>query len=170
MVREPEGEPMTQTWLVVDLDTTAHGEEDAEETVELVISAAAHLVDSLERAGTSIGLLVVGPATLIPPSSHHGHADRLRETLALAGPAPGDVGHALDRLPGSAHWGTMVVITPWADIRWSARMAGAARSGGRAVCILLQTPEAENGAALDAQATTLDNAGVRVYRYRGWAP
>ncbi len=170
MVREPEGEPMAQTWLVADLDTTAHMGDDSEETIELVISAAAHLVDRLERAGAPTGLLVVGPSTLIPPSPHRGHAERLREALALAVSAPGDVGRSLDRLPGSARWGTILVITPWADARRIAHMAGVARSGGRAVCILLQTPEAENGAALDAQATALDNAGVRVYRYGGWAP
>ncbi|MGH2387733.1 MAG: hypothetical protein ACRDIE_05970, partial [Chloroflexota bacterium] len=116
------------------------------------------------------GLLLVGPAVLIPPSPRRGHADSLREALALATPAAGNVAHALDRLPGSARGGTMMVITPWADARWSICLAGVARAGGTAVCILLQTPEMENSTALDAQATALDNLGVRVYRYRGWAP
>jgi uncharacterized protein (DUF58 family) len=170
MVREPEVEPAAQTWLVADLDAAVHLGEDAEETIELVISATAHLVDRLERAHTPTGLLLAGPATLIPPSPHRDHADRLREALSLAAPASGDLGRALDRLPSSARWGVILVITPWADARWSTRLAAVARAGGRAVCILLQTPEAVNSAALDAQATALDNLGVRVYRYRGWAP
>jgi uncharacterized protein (DUF58 family) len=170
MVREPESEPAAQTWLAADLDASVHLGEDAEETIELVISAAAYLVDRLEQAHTPTGLLVAGPATLIPPSPRRGHADRLREALSLAMPASGDIGHALDLLPGSARWGALLVITPWADSRWSVRLAGVTRAGGRAVCILVQTPEAGNGAALDAQATALDNLGVRVYRYRGWAP
>jgi hypothetical protein len=49
-------------------------------------------------------------------------------------------------------------------------MTALARVGGAVVCVLLQTPESDDGAALDAQAAALDSAGVRVYRYCGWAP
>lgn len=170
MVREPEGEPAAETWLVLDLDSGAHGEDDGEETVELVIAAAAHLLERQERAGIPTGLLLAGPNTLIPPSRRRGHIQALREPLALATPIAGDVIRGMDRLPGSARWGALIVITPWADARWSARLAAMARAGGAVVCILVQTPESDDGESLDAQAMALDSAGVRVYRYRGWAP
>ncbi|HVC80445.1 MAG TPA: DUF58 domain-containing protein [Chloroflexota bacterium] len=170
IVREPEGEPTAETWIVVDLDAGAHSEPDGDETVELVIAAAAYLLERQERAGTPTGLLLAGPNTLIAPGRQRGHGQSPREALALAAPASGDVTRDLERLPARARWGTLIAITPWADARWSARLASMARAGGTVVCILVQTPESADGEILDAQALALDRAGVRVRRYRGWAP
>jgi hypothetical protein len=44
-----------------------------------------------------------------------------------------------------------------------------ARSGHNVLCVLLDTPEAGQGAVLDAQAAALRAAGVRVYRHTAWA-
>jgi len=170
IVREPEGEPMAETWIVVDLDAGAHAESDGDETVELVIAAAAYLLERHERASIPTGLLLAGPNTLIAPGRRRGHEQTPREALALAAPAFGNVTRDLERLPGRARWGTLVVITPWADARWSARLASMARAGGAVVCVLVQTPESADEEILDAQALALDRAGVRVHRYSGWAP
>ncbi|HEY8285714.1 MAG TPA: DUF58 domain-containing protein [Chloroflexota bacterium] len=170
IVREPEGEPAAETWLVLDLDAGAHTEQDGTETVELVIATAASLLDRQERAGIPTGLLLAGPNTIIAPGRRRGHGQAPREALAMAAAASGDVARGLDRLPGSARWGALIVITPWADARWSPWLANLARVGGAVVCILVQTPDSIDGDTLDAQALALDSAGVRVHRYRGWAP
>lgn len=170
MVREPEGEPAALTWLAVDLDAAVYQGEQAEETVELVIAVTAHLVDRQEQVGIPTALLLAGPDVLVPAGRQRGNWHALREALAMAAPAPGDAEGSLDRLPGSVRWGTLIVITPWADARWSAPMATLARAGGMVICLLLATPESDNDTALAGQAAALDTAGVRVYRYRGWAP
>ncbi|MGH2411958.1 MAG: DUF58 domain-containing protein, partial [Chloroflexota bacterium] len=170
IVREPEEEPAAETWIVLDLDAGAHTEHDGVETVELVIATAAYLLARQERAGIPTGLLLAGPNIIIAPSRRRGRGQAPREALALAAPASGDVARGLDRLPGSTRWGVLIVITPWADARWSHRLASMARAGGTVICILVQTPESADGEIRDAQALALDRAGVRVHRYSGWAP
>ncbi len=169
MVREPEAEPVGHTWLVLDLDAGAqYGDED-EDSVELVVGAGSFLVQQQARARIPTGLLVVGPDTVVRQDQQREHSERLQKTLALAEPGACDVARSLSLLPPSARWGAIIVVTPWADERWSARLAALAHAGCSVLCILVQPPESANAETLDAQAAALDAVGVRVYRYSGWA-
>jgi hypothetical protein len=77
--------------------------------------------------------------------------------------------HTRGRLPGHGRQGTVIVLTPWADARWSACLPALLGAGHAVLCVLLDTPDADRGAMLDAQAAVLHAAGIRVYRHTAWA-
>jgi hypothetical protein len=64
----------------------------------------------------------------------------------------------------------LIVLTPWADVRWSACLPALAQEGYAVQCVLLGTPDSGRDAMLDAQAAVLRTAGIRAYLHTAWAP
>jgi len=176
MVKEPDGEPMAQVWLLLDLQAAVQHGEDEGSSAELIIGVACGLIDRLAGAA-AVGLLIAGPSTIVAPDGRHGrgHGERLRAALALTDTGDGTIEAALDLARHTAAGqslgggqGTVIALTPWADGQWAAHLARLAR-GNAVLCILLATPEGDAGEAHAAQAANLGRLGVRVYRHLDWA-
>jgi len=176
MVKEPEGEPMAQVWLLLDLQAAVQHGEDEGSSAELIIGVACGLIDRLAGAA-AVGLLIAGPSTIVAPDGRHGrgHGERLRAALALTDTGDGTIEAAFDLARHTAAGqslgggqGTVIALTPWADGQWAAHLARLAR-GNAVLCILLATPEGDAGEAHAAQAANLGRLGVRVYRHLDWA-
>lgn len=196
MVKESEPEPAAHAWLILDLDEAVQYGEDAGDSAELIVGAASALVSRLLHAHLATGLLVAGPDIVAYPDERRSQAEHLRELLAAVIPAPASVQDSLALLARrsrptrgpitplawqqhlaapwpAAAWGArggiVVVLTPWADSRWSAALPVLARAGYSVVCALLDTPESGLEAVLADQAATLRAAGISVYRHTSWA-
>ena len=171
MVKEPEGEPAAHVWLILDLQSGVHYGQDEGDSVELLVGAAAYLAQLHLPSRIATGLLIVGPGTAIKPDSRRGQVHRILEALAMAEPMPGSVEHSLRalRFPLAAQRGTVVVLTPWADTRWTDTLPLLAQAGNAVICLLLDTPSSGRGDILDAQADQLRREGVAAYRHTSWA-
>jgi uncharacterized protein (DUF58 family) len=171
MVKEPEGEPAAHVWLVLDLDTAMHYGDLESSSVELLIGAACHIVRDRLPPWVATGLLAVGTETLVKPNSRREQTERLLAALAVVAPGAGDVPQSLRALRATfgTRRSTIIVLTPWADARWSASLPTLARAGANVVCILLDTPDSERGKDLDTQAMALRVCGIQTYRHTAWA-
>ncbi|MDB5058948.1 MAG: hypothetical protein JWO59_2420 [Chloroflexi bacterium] len=171
MVKEPEGEPAAHVWLVLDLDARIQYGEDEGDSAELVIGAAGHVVREQLPVWIAAGLLVAGTDTIVKPDARRGHAARLLDELAVVMPGEGDVERDVHTLLTSSgtRRSTIIVITPWADDRWSRNLRVLAHTGSTVLCVLLDTPDSGLRHALDAQAASLRGHGVQVYRHTAWA-
>jgi hypothetical protein len=96
---------------------------------------------------------------------------RILEALATAGTGNGSVEQGLRALhyPRAMQQGTIVVITPWADMRWTDALPALVQAGSAVIGVLLDTPASGRGAILDAQADQLRREGVAAYRHTAWA-
>jgi uncharacterized protein (DUF58 family) len=174
MVKEPEGESPANAWLILDLEEDVQYGEDAADSVELVVGAACTVLQHLQRLRIPTGMLAIGSNTVIYPEDPSRGQDRLLATLATITTGPESVRAGMHRSQQraaynlSARRGTAIVITPWADARWLASLPQLARAGSNVLCVLLDTPDVEHDAVLDAQAAALRAAGVRVYRHTAW--
>jgi hypothetical protein len=65
--------------------------------------------------------------------------------------------------------GTIIVLTPWADTRWTDTLPVLAQGGCAVIGVLLDTPASDRGEILDAQADQLRREGVAAYRHTAWA-
>lgn len=175
MVKEPEGEPAAHAWLILDLEEAVQYGEDEGDSAELVVGAACTVLRHLQRLRLPTGLLAVGPGTVIYPEERPGRHERLLAALATVATGPSGVQEGMRLLQRRAAFspnarrGLVIVVTPWADGRWLACLPQLARAGATVLCALLETPDAGERAALDAQAAPLRAAGVRVYRHAAWA-
>lgn len=175
MVKEPEGEPSAHAWLVVDLDAAVHHGEAEGDSADLVVGAAAHLAQRYIQARIATGLLLVGPDVSLPPDGGRTQGERMLAALATAQPAPASVDHSLRPLLDDRHsrvWrrhGALIVITSWADDRWSVHLPALARSGWSVLCVLIDTPNGDRADQLEYQAAVLRAAGIRVYCRTMWA-
>jgi uncharacterized protein (DUF58 family) len=171
MVKEPEGEPAAHVWVVLDLDAGVQYGDFEGDSAELLIGAASHLVRERLPSWVATGLLAIGAGTLVKPDSRREQTDRLLGALAVIVPGDGDVEHGLRALRSTfgTKRSTIIVLTPWANTRWSASLPILAQAGGNVICILLDTPDSERGGALDAQAVNLRAGGIQAYRHTTWA-
>ncbi len=170
MVKEPEGEPASHVWLVLDLQTGIHYGQDEGDSVELLVGAAAYLAQVHLPSRIATGLLIVGPGTVVKPDSRRGQMHHILETLATTEPQLGSVEHALRmlRFHHAAQHNTIVVLTTWADTRWADTLPTLAQSGNSVICVLLDTPSSGRGDILDVQADQLRREGVATYRHTAW--
>jgi uncharacterized protein (DUF58 family) len=176
MVKEPEGEPAAHAWLILDLQSSVQYGEDAGDSAELVVGAACEVLQRLRDMRLATGMLIVGPGTLIYPDDRRDHHEQLLATLACTMPGPHDAQQDLRLLQTragqvmSTRQGIVIVVTPWADARWTGSLPRLARMRNNVLCIVLDTPDSGRAEALTAQTAVLHTAGVRVYRHTDWAP
>lgn len=160
-VKEFELDPMSDVWVVVDLQGSAHvsplalAEADAAqlpalderapfqlpaETEEYAISVAASIADYFLQQDRLVGLVAHGKhREVIPAERGERQRTKIMETLAViraAGEMPFDrvLQNEVLFLPRGS---TVVVITASPDVAWVAGVQRAARSGLRMVAIVL---------------------------------
>jgi uncharacterized protein (DUF58 family) len=171
MVKEPEGEPASHVWLVLDLQSDVQYGDDEGDSVELLVGAASFLVRERLPAWIATGLLAIGPGTIVKPNSRRAQAGRLLHALAVAKTGEGSLESGLKTISapyGSRH-ATVIVLTPWADTRWFDHLSRLVRAGHTVLCLVLDTPDSGRGGLLDAQADQLRRGGVFAYRHTSWA-
>lgn len=176
MVKEPEGEPASQAWVILDLRATQHYRDDEdEESVELAVSAARTVLDRLLGVRVPAGLLLAGATQMVQPDERLRQAEHLLETLACAAPGPGTLDEAIALVgertgrPLGARRETVIAITPWIDDAWYEWLPALVHGGSRVLCMLLDTPGSGMDATLTAQAAGLRLRDVPVYRHSGRA-
>jgi uncharacterized protein (DUF58 family) len=171
MVKEPEGEPAAHVWLVLDLQAGFQYGQEEGDSVELIVGAAAYLARMHLPGRIATGLLVVGPGTVVKPDGRRDQVHRILQALATAGAGKGTVEQSLHavRYPRYTQRGTIVVLTPWADTRWTDTLPVLAQGGCAVIGVLLDTPASGRGEILDAQADQLRREGVAAYRHTAWA-
>jgi len=196
MVKEPEWEPTAHVWLILDLDAGVHYGEQEGDSTELLVGVACGLVSTLLRRRLATGMLVVGPDLVAYPSDQRAQRERLLEILATSMPAPAHVDQSLRLLrrpfaparhpmtPGETvgyptsglralpsrgtRGGTVILLTPWADERWTRTLPALLQAGYTVTVVLLDTLDFGHGDALAAQMTILHSIGVRVLRHTAW--
>ncbi len=171
MVKEPEGEPAAHVWLVLDLQAGVQYGQDEGDSVELIVGAGAYLARMHLPGQIATGLLVVGTGTVVKPDARRGQVHRVLEALATAGAGTGSVEQGLHTLRHARglRYGTIVVLTPWADTRWTDTLPALAQTGSAVIAVVVDTPGSGRGEILDAQAEQLRREGVAAYRHTAWA-
>jgi uncharacterized protein (DUF58 family) len=192
IVKEFELDPMSDVWVVVDLQANAHvsplsAESDVEvaqlpppdenapfqlpaETEEYAISIAASVADHFLQQDRLVGLVTHGAhREVIPAERGERQRTKIMETLAVIradGEIPFDrvLQNEILFLPRGS---TVVAITASPDVAWAAGVQRVARGGLRVVAIVLDRASFGSDITSAGVLAALGHSGavVRVVRY-----
>ena len=163
MVKEFEPDPLSNIWMVLDMNLGAHAGEGQESTEEYAVSAAASIVNYFVDQDREVGL--VSQREVVMPDRGHRQLHKLLEFLAVVHPTS-TVPLEQIMLTEETRFtrgSTVVVVTAATDEGW----LGACRFlVGRGVKILVVLLEASTFGGQESsilQVSTLAASGVPVY-------
>lgn len=161
-VRNLEGAPEDDWWMVLDADSRVQAGSGPDSTLEAAVIVAASLADRARRARKNVGLLAQGEQSIwVRPRP--GEAVRLEILQALAALQPGDV--ELTRLleragPLLGRRASLVIITPSLSTEWLSPLGQLAWRGITPTVILLDPASFGGDKSADALAALLAEKGI----------
>lgn len=133
--------PISDVWILLDLEREVHAGEGAESTEEYMVNIACSIARLLLDNDLRVGMMGIGKKPLVLyPARGPVQYERIAEALALL-ETNGDVPlekllHSYDRAFG--RYTTLVVITPSPRQEWAEALGEMGRRGVKAVVVLLE--------------------------------
>jgi uncharacterized protein (DUF58 family) len=161
-VRQLEGAPAGDWWIVLDFDRFVQihsNEEESETTEELGVILAASLADRGLRAHRSVGMLAGGnePIWMRPETGEHRRWEILR-ALALLDPGETPLAGLLESAaPALGNQASLIIITPSMKSEWLKPLANLYWRGSTPTVILIDPSSFDSHASAPASTKALDN-------------
>lgn len=141
MVKTFELDPVSDIWVILDLERKVHVGRGDESTEEYAVTAAASVARHYLNANRNVGLIAFGKRlTMVEPERGGQQLTRMLETLAVAR-AEGDAPLANILTEEGKRFGrqtTVVVITPALDEAWVAGLQSLVQRGVRTAAVLVE--------------------------------
>ncbi len=141
MVKTFELDPVSDIWLILDLERRVHVGRGDDGTEESAVTAAASIANHYLNVNRNVGLLCFGERlTMIEPERGGQQLTRILETLAVA-KAAGDVPLVNLITEEGKRFGrqtTVVVVTPSAEESWVVGLQSLVQRGVRSAAVLLE--------------------------------
>ncbi len=141
MVKTFELDPVSDLWIILDLERRVHAGRGDDSTEEYCVTAAASIAQHYLNINRNVGLLCFGrDLTMIEPERGGQQSTRILETLAVAR-ADGDVPLVNLITEESKRFGrhtTVVVVTPSVEESWVVGLQALVQRGVRSAVILME--------------------------------
>jgi len=138
-VRQFDGTPAGDWWILLDLHAASQVGTGADSTEELGVILAASLADRGLRANRGVGLVLNGKRLdWLPPRAGSGQRWEILRRLALVSPGETPLGEVLEHIRPNLGLNTsLVIITPTWNTDWFMALPLLARRGIRPTILLL---------------------------------
>ncbi len=167
MVKTFELDPVSDFWIVVDLQGSEHSGAGDDASVEMAVTVGASLARHFLAQNRSVGLLLFDTALRrVEADRGPQQLSRILETLALAQPV-GDVPLATLLNQQSSAWGrhtTVITVSAATDPRWVRSLRALMREGVPAAAVVLDLESFGGRPGADAVVADLRLAGIGAHR------
>lgn len=165
MVKECERDPLSDVWLILDLEREAQVGYGPDSTEEVGVTVCASLARHILMQDRAVGILAGGRALASDRGARQ--QDRMLEFLALVRPAPQPLDEQL--LANERRFGRhegLVIITPTREHGWVGLCRHQALRGIRTSVVLLEAASFGPSPPQDALVAKLRASGFQVYVVR----
>ena len=152
-VREFDGMPSADWWIVLDMDRYVQAGEGLDSTQEHGVILAASLADRGIRQRRSVGLVAQGEELLwIPPDEGEGHRWEILRALAMVNLGGHPLHEVLTRIePDLGQRTSLIIITPSLEPRWVEALIPLMQRGVVPTVLLLDPSTFEAGEDYSAE-------------------